>query len=160
MIVAPVIAAVAAGAVRAGLVALFFPFSAALDKVQAFPQAVKQAEDVFSRKLAVAAILIGLAVEVFASLAVVTGLGDRMGALVLAGYCIVTAILFKRWWEPGDFWSNPGGEARSLFWDFLKNFSVASGFLLIVIGTDGSGLAPFLAHPLASSHPYHLISPQ
>jgi hypothetical protein len=23
-----------------------------------------------------------------------------------------------------------------------------------VIGTDGSGLRPFLAHPLASSHPY------
>jgi hypothetical protein len=25
---------------------------------------------------------------------------------------------------------------------------------LIVVGTNGSGLRPFLAHPLASSHPY------
>jgi len=44
--------------------------------------------------------------------------------------------------------------AFSDFWDFLKNLSLGAGFLLITVGTDGAGLTQFLAHPLASSHPY------
>jgi hypothetical protein len=31
---------------------------------------------------------------------------------------------------------------------------LGAGFLLILTGTNGSGLRLFLAHPLASSHPY------
>jgi putative oxidoreductase len=37
---------------------------------------------------------------------------------------------------------------------FFKNLSLGAGFLLIVVGLDGSGLGPFLAHPLASTQPY------
>jgi putative oxidoreductase len=146
--------AIAALIVRCGLVLLFLPFSA-LDKVLNFGGAVQQAREIFRpRTLGIAVILIGLAIEVFMSLGIVTGIADRAAALVMAAYCASTAILFKRFWEPGDFWSNAAGKGRALFWDCLKNLSLGAGFLLITLGADGSGLAPFLAHPLASSHPY------
>jgi putative oxidoreductase len=146
--------AIATLIVRCGLVVLFLPFSA-LDKVLNFSGAVQQAREIFrSRTLGVAVILIGLAIEVLMSLGIVTGIADRAAALVMAAYCAITAILFKRFWEPGDFWSNAAGKGRTLFWDCLKNISLGTGILLITIGADGSGLAPFLAHPLASSHPY------
>lgn len=140
--------------VRFGLVLLFLPFSA-LDKVLGFNHAVRQAQQMFSsRPTAVAMILIGLGVEIFCSLGIVTGIADRASAFLIAGYCAATAVLFKRFWAQGDFWSDPDGKGRTLFWDFLKNLSLGAGFLLIVVGADGSGLAPFLAHPFASSHPY------
>ena len=63
-------------------------------------------------------------------------------------------MLFKRFWEPGDFWKAGESKGRELFWDFLKNFSLASGFLLITVGIDGHGWQSFLDSPLASSHPY------
>ncbi len=144
----------AAFVVRCGLVLLFLPFSA-LDKVLNFGGAVKQAQEVFSaRWLAVAVLMAGLAIEVFGSLGVVTGIADRAAAFVIAGYCAATAVLFKRFWAQGDFWSKPDGKGRGLFWDFLKNLSLGAGFLLIVAGTDGSGLRPFLDHPFSSSQPY------
>jgi len=146
--------AAAAFVVRCGLVLLFLPFSA-LDKVLNFQGAVRQASETFSwRPLAILAILCGLGIEVFMSVGIVTGIADRACAFVMAGYCAATAILWKRFWAQGDFWSDPGGRGRTLFWDFLKNLSLGAGFLLLTVGTDGSGLAVFLAHPLASSHPY------
>ena len=141
-------------AVRCGLVLLFLPFSA-LDKVFGFRHAVAQAQQVFKpRGLAVGALLCALAIEVFMSLGVITGIADRACALVLAGYCAATALLYKRFWAQGDFWSDPDGKGRGLFWDFLKNLSLGAGFLLIVVGPGGDGLQPFLDHPFASSQPY------
>jgi putative oxidoreductase len=148
------VAAIFTVAVRYGVVMLFLPFSA-LDKVLNFQGAVDQAQEVFKpRALATVVLMCGLLVEVFGSLGVVTGIGDRLCALVIASYCAATAILYKRFWTPGDFWERGESKARNLFWDFLKNLSLGAGFLLIVIGTNGSGLRPFLADPLASSHPY------
>ena len=147
-------AAVVALVVRYGLVLLFLPFSA-LDKVLGFNHAVRQTQQMFNaRPVAIAMILCGLAIEIVCTLGVVTGIADRASAFVIAGYCAVTAVLYKQFWTPGDFWSDPDGKGRTLLWDFLKNLSLGAGFLLIVVGTDGSGLAPFLAHPFASSHPY------
>ena len=141
-------------AVRFGLVLLFLPFSA-LDKILGFNHAVRQVQQLFSsRPTAVAMILVGLGVEIFCSLGIVTGIADRASAFLIAGYCAATAVLFKRFWAQGDFWSDPDGKGRTLFWDFLKNLSLGAGFGLIVVGADGSGLAPFLAHPFSSSHPY------
>lgn len=140
--------------VRCGLVLLFLPFSA-LDKVVGFRHATVQAQQVFKpRALAIFVLLCGMAIEVFMSRGVITGIADRACALVIAGYCAATAILYKPFWAQGDFWADPNGKGRRLFWDFLKNLSLGAGFLLIVIGTDGSGLYPFLDHPFASSHPY------
>jgi putative oxidoreductase len=144
--------------VRCLLVILFLPFSA-LDKILGFRGAVTQAEEVFRpRLLATAVLLCGLGIEVIMSLGVVTGIADRMAALILAAYCAATALLYKRFWQPGDFWVAGESKARNLFWDFLKNLSLGAGFLLIVVGTDGRGLRPFLTHPLASSQPYAYAS--
>lgn len=151
-------AAVVALVIRYGLVMLFLPFSA-LDKIIGFDGAVKQAQEVFKpRTIAAVVILAGLAIEVFMSAAIVAGVADRAAGLVMAGYCAATAILFKRFWQPGDFWVRGDSKARALFWDFLKNLSLGAGFLLITVGTNGAGLRPFLAHPLASSHPYAVTS--
>ncbi len=150
-------AAIVALIVRYGIVMLFLPFSA-LDKVLNFRGAVSQAQEVFNpRPLATVVLMCGLCVEVFGSLGVVTGIADRFCALLIASYCAATAVLYKRFWTPGDFWAAGDSKARSLFWDFLKNLSLGAGFLLLVIGTDGSGLRPFLAHPLASTNPYAAV---
>jgi putative oxidoreductase len=140
--------------VRYGLVVLFFPASA-LDKILNFKGAVDQAKQAFtSNAVAVTLILVGVFVELMMPLGILTGVADRLAAFVMAGYCAVTAILFKRFWEKGDFWSPSESKGRDLFWDFLKNFSLASGFLLIVVGLDGQAWHGFVADPLASSHPY------
>lgn len=147
-------AAIVTLVVRYGMVLLFLPFSA-LDKILGFDHAVEQAQSIFKpRPIAIAMILIALVVEVGCTLGVVTGVADRACALVIAGYCAATAALYKQFWAQGDFWSDPDGKGRTLLWDFLKNLSLGAGFLLIVIGTDGTGLAPFLHAPFASSHPY------
>jgi len=140
--------------VRCGLVLLFLPFSA-LDKIFGFDHAVRQAQQVVKPwPIAAGMIVAGLFVEIACSAGVVSGVADRACALVIAGYCAVTALLFKPFWAQGDFWSDPDGKGRSLLWDFLKNLSLGAGFLLIVVGTDGSGIAPFLHHPFISSRPY------
>ena len=133
---------------------LFLPFSA-LDKILSFDHAVKQTRQVFTpRPLAIAVLMAGLFIEVVCTLGVVTGVADRACAFLVAGYCAATALLYKRFWEPGDFFADPGGKARTLFWDFLKNLSLGAGFLLLIVGPDGSGFQPFLDAPLASSQPY------
>ena len=140
--------------VRSGLVLLFFPFSA-LDKIFGFRHAVAQAQKVFKpRALATFVLLCGLAIEVFMSLGVITGIADRACALVIAGYCAASAVLYKQFWAQGDFWADPDGKGRGLFWDFLKNLSLGAGFLLIVVGPNGHGLKQFVDHPFASSQPY------
>ncbi len=146
-----------AAAIRVGVVLLFLPFSA-LDKVLNFRGAVGPArEAVPNTTVATALIVVGLFIEVFMSLGVVTGIADRACAFVLAGYCGVTALLWKQFWKPGDFWSSNTGEGRTLFWDFLKNFALGAGFLLITFGTDAASVGHFIAHPALSSHPYSVI---
>ncbi len=146
-------------AVRYLLVVLFLPFSA-LDKIINFKGAVAQAkETVASDGLAAALIVAGLTVEIIMPLAILTGVADRLAAFIMAGYCGATALLWKRWWKPGDFWHPGTSKARDLFWDFLKNFSLAGGFLLLAFGLQAGGFSAFLADPLASSHPYTQASP-
>jgi len=150
------LAVAVAVAIRIVLVMLFLPFSAA-DKILNFRGAVGQARQaVANRALATALIFAGLLIEIFMSLGVVTGIADRLCALVLGGYCGVTALLWKQFWKPGDFWTSNGGQGRTLFWDFLKNFSLGAGFLLIACGTRATSVEHFLTHPLASSHPYRM----
>jgi putative oxidoreductase len=141
-------------AARALLVMLFLPFSA-LDKILNFKQAVGQAaEAIPNRFLAAIAILAGLGVEILMSLAILAGIADRMAAFILAGYCIVTALLWKQFWKQPDFRLKGASRGRDVFWDFLKNLALAGGFLALAFGANASGFRDFLAHPLASSHPY------
>lgn len=144
-------------AIRISLVLLFFPFSA-LDKIFNFSGALGQAgEAVSSPSLAKALVLAGLFVEIVMSLGILTGIADRLCAFVLAGYCGVTALLWKQFWKPGDFWASPNGQGRTLFWDFWKNFALGAGFLLITFGTNASSVKQFIAHPTWSSNPYRIV---
>ncbi len=141
--------------VRLLLVILFLPFSA-LDKILNFGGAVAQAQQIgVGRGTAMVLIAIGLAVEIVMPLGILTGIADRLAAFVLAGYCCATALLWKRFWQQGDFWHSGESKAREMFWDFLKNYALAGGFLLLASGgATRAGVAQFLHHPFASSHPY------
>jgi putative oxidoreductase len=141
-------------AVRCLLVMLFLPFSA-LDKILNARQAVDQCtQAIRSRPLAAALIAVGFGIEVIMSLAILTGLFDRMAAFILAAYCMLTALLWKRFWKAPDFRLKGASAGRDIFWDFLKNFALAGGFLLLAFGSDAAGVRRFWNHPLASSHPY------
>ena len=141
-------------AARALLVLLFLPFSA-LDKILNFKAAVGQASEAIpSRPLAGIAIFAGLGVEVVMSTAILAGVADRIAALVLALYCIVTALLWKPFWKQPDFRLRGVSRGRDMFWDFLKNLALAGGFLMLAFGAGATGFESFLAHPLVSSHPY------
>ncbi len=146
--------------IRIVLVLLFFPFSA-LDKILNFHGAASQAgEAVSNRTVAVALVLAGLFVEIVMSLGILTGIADRLCAFIPTGYCGVTALLWKQFWKPGDFWTSPSGKGRTLFWDFLKNFALGAGFLLITFGTNASSVRSFIAHPTWSTHPYRIVQPE
>lgn len=144
-------------AVRCLLVGLFLPFSA-LDKVLNFKAAVDQASQTIpSRRVASLLIVGAFCIEVFMSLAVLTGLADRLAALILAGYCLITALLWKQFWSEPDFRLSGKSDGRAVLWDFLKNFALAGGFLLIAFGSNAAGVRQFLHHPFASSHPYAIV---
>jgi putative oxidoreductase len=141
-------------AMRCLLVALFLPFSV-LDKVLNFGAAVDQAEEaVPNRWLATALIIGGLGVEFVMSAAILVGIADRLAALVLAAYCLATALLWKQFWAEPDFRLKGISAGRDVFWDFLKNLGLAGGFLLLAFGSDAAGVRRFFIHPLASSRPY------
>jgi putative oxidoreductase len=141
-------------AIRYLLVVLFFPFSA-LDKCLNFQGAVSQAREMIPGEAAARAVMFaGLFVEIVMPLAILTGYGDRIAAFVMAGYCGVTALLWKQFWKPGDFWQRGASRSRDLFWDFMKNFSLAGGFLLIALGTTAGGIHSLFLDPHISTHPY------
>ena len=83
------------------------------------------------RSMLVAAII----VEAITPMMIVSGWYDRLGALLLAGFCVVTAFLYHPFWKGPDFFS-PGNDskAREHFWQFLKNFGLVGGLLLVVFG--------------------------
>jgi putative oxidoreductase len=134
------------------LIVLFLPFSA-LDKVLNFRQAAGQAAQAVSN-LSVLLVAAGFALEVTMSLAVLTGIADRLAASILALYCCVTALLWKQFWKQPDFSLRGVSAGREVFWDFLKNASLAGGFLILAFGPDGSGLVRLFEHPFASTQPY------
>jgi putative oxidoreductase len=139
------------------LVMLFLPFSS-LDKILNFKTAVRQASQVVtSPMLATLLIVCGCCLEVVMSLAILTGIADRLAAFILAGYCVVTAVLWKQFWKKSDFRLQGKSQGRELFWDFLKNVSIAGGFFLLAFGTNQNDIRNFFADPFASSHPYEFI---
>lgn len=145
--------------IRLSLVGLFLPFSA-LDKVLNPGAAVDQAVGtVHSKPLAKVLIGVGFLVEVLMSLAILTGYFDRLAAVILAGYCAVTALLWKQFWNTGDFRFKGPSKGRDVFWDFMKNFALAGGFLILATGGTAAGVQQLVQHPLASSHPYTTGAP-
>jgi putative oxidoreductase len=96
----------------------------------------------------------GFCLEVSMSIAILAGAADRMAALVFAGYCVMTALLWKQFWKQPDFRLRGDSRGRDVFWDFLKNVALAGGFLALACGASAQGWQSFVAHPFASSHPY------
>lgn len=143
---------------RCLLVLLFLPFSA-LDKVLNFSDAQAQAAlAIRNRTLSWLAILVGFCIEVVMSLGIISGVADRAAALVLAAYCAATALLWKQFWKSGDFRLQGLSRGRDTFWDFLKNFALAGGFLSLTFAGHAAGVDDFLHHPLDSSHPYRTFA--
>jgi putative oxidoreductase len=101
----------------------------------------------------------GFGIELVMSLAILTGIADRLAALILAGYCMLTALLWKQFWKAPDFRLKGQSRGRDVFWDFLKNLALSGGFLLLALGSDASGVRRFWNHPFSSSHPYAAIAP-
>ena len=143
---------------RCLLVLLFLPFSA-LDKMLNFRDAEAQASiAIHNRTLSRLAILSGFCIEVVMSLGIVSGVADRAAALVLAAYCAATALLWKQFWKSGDFRLQGPSRGRDTFWDFLKNFALAGGFLSLTFAGHAGGVGDFLHHPFDSSHPYRTFA--
>lgn len=140
--------------IRICLVVLF-PFSA-MDKIFNWNGALKQANSSFLPGGAVLLVL-GMSLELIGSACVVAGWHDRLAAFLLAGYCALTALLYHNFWAYPDFWVRGDSVARNHFWDFLKNFGLVGGLLLITFGTQLAPIGNVLAHPLAST-PVHAAS--
>ena len=110
------------------LVLLFLPFSA-LDKILNFKDAVAQASQAAALSWAAKLlILAGFALEVSMSAAILSGIADRLAACIMALYCVLTALLWKQFWKAPGFRLKGRSAARDVFWDFLKNLSVAAAF--------------------------------
>ncbi|WP_116968985.1 DoxX family membrane protein [Blastomonas sp. UPD001] len=143
---------------RAALVALFVSFSVA-HMVADFRGAREHAASVGVGAEGSAAMTVSaIALKVVCSLGILTGVADRLSALGLAAFCVMTALLYKRFWVGSGlrFWTESANLSK--FWEFLKNVSLAAAFVLIAFGTDASsfrsGMIEFLDAPFSSSQPY------
>lgn len=74
--------------------------------------------------------------------------------VALALFCVVIAILYHPFWKFAVFWKPGDSNARGHFWDFLKNFGLARGLLLITFGTLLAPLGTVARHPLGSTTIY------
>ncbi len=129
---------------------VMFPLSG-YDKIVHWREAMGQADSAMlpgARTMLVAAII----VEIVTPVCIVLGWHDRLAAFLLAGFCVVTALLYHPFWKFPDFWSKDG-KGRSHLWDFLKNFGLVGGLLLVVIGGIPVPALVVVHHPLSNA-PY------
>ena len=68
-----------------------------------------------------------IAVEVLGGLAIIVGWQTRLVALALAGFCIISAIIFH---------FDPANQGQMI--NFMKNFAIAGGFLFLVAKGPGA----------------------
>lgn len=127
---------------------ILFPFSG-LDKILNWPSALKQAGGIRWPR---AMLVLSIAVEFAAPVCIVSGWHDRFAAFILAGFCVITALLFHQFWRYPDFWRLKEGEGLQHFWEFLKNFGLVGGLGLIMLGPATSALGEFVQHPFVSTH--------
>lgn len=111
-----------------------FPFSA-LDKIFNRKDALMQARSsIVPAPLAPLLLAMGMALEIIGPVCVVSGWMAGPAALMLALYCVVTALLFHPFWVHGDLLRPGASVDRTHFWDFAKNFGLAGGLLLVAVG--------------------------
>lgn len=139
--------------IRICLVVLF-PFSA-LDKILDWNGAMKQAKSSFLPAAAAPVLLVlAIVVELVTPFCIVIGWHDRLAAFVLAGFCVASAVLYHNFWNYPDFWIKGDSKARSHFWDFLKNFGLVGGLLLVTFGASLVPAGQVASHPLSSTSIY------
>jgi putative oxidoreductase len=126
---------------------IMFPFSA-LDKILHWDDALKQATSSFLPGGPVLLVL-AIMVEFVTPICIVLSWHDRLAALVLAAFCVVTAVLYHPFWKFADFWTPGTSQGRNHFWDFLKNFGLVGGLLFVVIEQSFMSAATVL-HQLLS----------
>jgi putative oxidoreductase len=127
---------------------ILFPFSG-LDKIVNWGSAMKQAG---SLPFKPAMLVLSIIVEFVTPVCIVAGWHDRLAALILAGFCVITAVLFHQFWLYPDFWRFNEGEGLEHFWEFLKNFGLVGGLGLIVLAPRTLPVSEVVLHPLASTH--------
>lgn len=120
------------------LIVLIFPFSG-IDKIINWKAALKQANSSF---MPGGAILLRLAqiVEFVTPVCIVFNWYAGLAAIVLAGYCAITGILYHNFWSYPRFWS-ADSEGYPHIWDFFKNFAIVGGCICIILGSE---VVPFL----------------
>jgi putative oxidoreductase len=116
------------------LLVVLFPFSA-LDKILHWNTAMKQANSsILPANVGAAMLITAMVVEFICPLCILLYRWDRFAAFILAGFCVVTAVLYHPFWKyPSLFEANPG-PSLSHFWDFLKNLGLAGGLMFVVFG--------------------------
>ena len=70
---------------------------------------------------------LAIAVEILGGLAVMLGWKTRIAAFLLAGFCLLSALLFH---------ANFGDQMQMIM--FMKNLAIAGGFLMIVAFGSGA----------------------
>jgi putative oxidoreductase len=119
---------------------LIFPFSA-LDKIFNHTSALAQAADgliALPQPIAVLLLVLGGTLEVIGPICILFGFYRRQAALLFVFYVVATAVLFH------NFWSYPfnGAMWNEHFWEFLKNFGLAGGFLYVAVDAPLASLRP------------------
>jgi putative oxidoreductase len=119
---------------------LIFPFSA-LDKIFNHQSAMSQAADgliALPQPMAVLLLVLGGTLEVIGPICILFGFYRRQAALLFVFYVIATAVLFHNFWSfpvNSDMWNEH-------FWEFLKNFGLAGGFLYVAGDAPLASLRP------------------
>ena len=122
-------------AARVALVAMF-PFSGA-DKLWHWQASLAQCES-SGLPGGVVMLVAAIAVEAVTPVLIVAGVWDRPAALVLAGFCVVTAFLYHPFWRFADLWVKADSSVwRDHFWQFVKNFGLVGGLLLVALAGSG-----------------------
>ena len=84
--------------------------------------------------------MIGLAIEIVCTLGVVSGVADRASAFIIAGYCAATAAALQAVLGAGRLLVRSRRQGSRAVVGFSQEPVAGRGFLLIVVGLDGSGL--------------------
>lgn len=127
-----------------------FPFSA-IDKIWHWDNALAQTKS-GHMPAAKAMLVLAILIEGLTPVLIIAGVYDRLAAFLLAGFCVVSAILYHPFWAFNDFWiCADTSKAREHFWQFLKNFGLVGGLLLVVFAGTLTDPHKVLARPFSSA---------
>lgn len=127
---------------------ILFPFSG-LSKILDWNLAMQQASSSFMPGAPL--LIVGMLLELVAPVLILFRVLDRLAAFLLAGFCIVTALMFHDFWNYPGLFSPAGGPALDHFWEFLKNFGLAGGLMLVMLDARPRPFSDFVTHPLSST---------